>query len=151
MYINGKKSATEKYRNIKHYATIIFTEHPELTAQKISVGGDIEFTLTPWIEWYVDPNDNSKNISPEWWKKYSAIKHKRTSKEVNDKYNYQYVNLWNVLNALAALCVLEKYFYADLAKDDAPLGKTPNIVLTPYSKLFGILEFENGYLVLAEL
>jgi len=72
----------------------------------------------------------------------NAIKHKRTSKEVNYKYNYQYANLRNVLNALAALCVLEKYFYADLAKDDAPLGKTPNIVLTPYSKLFELLELK---------
>lgn len=148
-YINDKKSATENYSNIIDYARIILPEHSELTAQKISVSGDIEFTLAPWIEWSADANDNSKNVSPKWWKQYNAVKHKRTSKDVNDKYNYQFANLKNVLNALAALCVIEKYFYADLAKDEAPFGKAPNTVLTPYSKLFGLLAFETGYLVLA--
>lgn len=150
-YINYKKASKEKYSNIIDYARIILADHSELAAQKICVSGDVEFTLAPWIEWSANSNDNSPNASPQWWRQYNAIKHKRTGKDVNDKYNYQYANLENVINALAALCIIEKYFYADLAKDQAPLGITPNILLTPYSKLFGFIEFEHRYLALTEI
>lgn len=150
-YINHMKLVTEKYRNITDYARIILTEHSEITVEKISVSGDIEFSLAPWEEWSVKINDNSRNSSPKWWQKYNDVKHNRTNKDGNNKYNSQYANLQNVLNALSALCILEKYFYADVAKAEAPWGKIPNTVLSPHSRLFGYLDFENYYLTLAGL
>jgi len=92
--------------------------------------------LSPWKDW--------ENSTPNWWEKHNDIKHNRTGKLVNgkNKFNYQHANLYNVLNALAALYVLEKYFYKDLAERDAPIGKRPYILLEPSSKMFGFFDFD---------
>lgn len=73
--------------------------------------------LIPWKEWDFDPDDHRsgnkhRNITPGWWRKYNDIKHRRSDRDVTGKHNYQHASLYNVLNALAALYVLEKYFYA---------------------------------------
>lgn len=129
----------EKNKNINCYAKYILTERSEfdnnrtkITNQNIRLTEYIE--LTPWERWNV-------NNTPGWWKTYNQVKHTRSD-------NYQHANLNNVLNSLAALYVLEKYFYADLAKDEAEPGKIPNIIIDTASKLFGCLQFENQYLQL---
>jgi hypothetical protein len=144
-YICDKKKVFEKYKNINDYARIILQEHSELKDQKISISSDLEFT--PWKEWN---GASGKYKSPDWWIMHNNIKHKRTDKDNKANFNYQHANLKNVLNSLAALCLLEKYFYSDLAEDEAnvaQLGKISNTVITPYSKLFGFLELEKRYLV----
>lgn len=124
----------EEYKNINCYAKYILTERSEydndrtqIKDQNVQLSEHIE--LIPWKYWSV-------NNTPVWWKMYNKVKHTRSD-------NYLHANLYNVLNALAALYVLEKYFYVDLAKDEAPLGKTPYIAIEPASKLFGYLQLEN--------
>lgn len=73
--------------------------------------------LYPWEDWREDS-------SPEWWKYYNKIKHQRLEKEsgTNIPY-YKFANLMNVLNALAALYIVEQYYmysYNYLAEAEFP-------------------------------
>ncbi|HEY5583244.1 MAG TPA: hypothetical protein VIK78_01990 [Ruminiclostridium sp.] len=155
-YINDTTLITGEYRDIRDYANYILTQHPEIVEQNVQVSEESDCKLVPWKEWHLDPNDhkngkNPENVTPGWWRKYNDIKHRRSDKDTTGKNNYQHANLYNVLNSLAALYVLEKYFYADLTKDEAPLGKTPNIVLTPESKLFELFDSDIRFLVQANI
>jgi hypothetical protein len=53
-------------------------------------------------------NNWNKETSPQWWKSYNNVKHERTIK-------YMDGNLKNVLNALSALYILERYKIKDIA------------------------------------
>lgn len=155
-YIKDTTSITGKYRDIRDYPKYILKQHPEIVKQNVHLSGQSSCKVTPWEAWRYEPDDskgsnNLGNISPGWWRKYNDIKHSRSDKDSNGKYNYQYANLYNVLNALAALYILEKIFYADLAKEEAPVGKTPNIILMPVSKLFGLFDSDEKYLALTNI
>lgn len=155
-YIKDTTSISGKYCNIKDYAKYILTKHPELVSQNVYLSDKSDCELIPWEKWHFDPDDhrnsdNPQSVTPEWWQRYNDIKHGRSDKDNTGKYNYQYANLHNVLNALAALYILEKYFYADLARDEAPLGKAPYIVITPESKLFGLFDSDIEFLTLANI
>jgi len=60
--------------------------------------------LYPWEGW-------EESASPKWWTYYNKVKHQRLEKEpsTNIPY-YKFANLENVLNALAALYVVEQYY-----------------------------------------
>lgn len=60
--------------------------------------------LHPWEEW----NESS---APKWWTYYNKVKHQRLEKESEtDTPYYKFANLGNVLNALAALYIVEQYY-----------------------------------------
>lgn len=67
---------------------------------------------------------------PEWWTAYNEIKHNRyesaTQFDPSRKY-YQYANLRNVINALAALLSLELYAYRIIALSNNEPLFVPNI------------------------
>ncbi len=67
---------------------------------------------------------------PNWWTAYNEIKHNRfadaTKFDKTKKY-YQYANLDNVLNSLAALFSLELYAYKKLAQIENHQQFIPNI------------------------
>lgn len=83
---------------------------------------------------------------PEWWTVYNEIKHNRyeqaTQFDPTRKY-YQYANLRNVINSLAALLSLELYAYRFIAIRDnekvfAPTIKSIFTVKNSYWKDIGI-------------
>lgn len=60
--------------------------------------------LQPWKEW-------GENKAPFWWTMYNNVKHHRMEiDEKTEKPYYKYANLENVLNALAALFIVEQYY-----------------------------------------
>ncbi|MBZ9686811.1 hypothetical protein G9F72_010790 [Clostridium estertheticum] len=155
-YIKNKTSIAGSYCNIRDYAKYILTQHSEIVRETVHLSELRDCKLIPWEEWHFDPDghrsgSNLQNITPGWWRRYNDIKHNRSSKDANGKYNYQHASLYNILSALAALYVLEKYFYSDLAKDEAPTGKTPNVLIVPMSKLFEILDFDRSLITLANI
>lgn len=44
--------------------------------------------------------------SSSWWSDYNKIKHNRTEKDCNGRYNYQRANLKNILYAISSLYIL---------------------------------------------
>lgn len=60
--------------------------------------------LYPWKKW-------EESSSPKWWYYYNKVKHQRLELEpdTNIPY-YKFTNLENVLNALAALYIVEQYY-----------------------------------------
>jgi hypothetical protein len=77
--------------------------------------------------------------SPSWWSQYNYVKHYRSG-IFNNKHNYQYANLKNVISSLSALYILEKYIYEKI------IGA---IRIKPESTLFDRLEFEKRYITAA--
>lgn len=90
-FYNCKSSAS----NIQAYAAIILSSLPDITCSKVSIIGIDGVILTPLKFWIQTPYQ-----SPKWWKEYNAVKHNRFE-------NFNKANLENVLNALAALYILE--------------------------------------------
>lgn len=60
-----------------------------------------KINIKPFDEW-------NKNNSLKWWESYNDVKHERVAK-------YKKGNLKNVLNALSALYILERYKIKDIA------------------------------------
>lgn len=58
--------------------------------------------LTPWINW-------KDNKVPEWWTACNKVKHHRDE-------HYHQANLKNTINAVAALYVINLYFYKEQAE-----------------------------------
>ncbi len=79
--------------------------------------------------YFLFPFKNIDNL--DWWFKYNQVKHMRTYEK-----NYSYANLENVFNSLAALFLLETYYYNEHFSDSGI-----NIPM-PYSQIF---ESQNLY------
>lgn len=60
-----------------------------------------KINIKPFNQW-------DEENSPQWWKSYNDVKHERVAK-------YKKGNLKNVLNALSALYILERYKIKDIA------------------------------------
>ena len=81
--------------------------------------------LQPWIDW-------SEGEAPKWWTCYNKVKHHRLEKDsISEKINYKNANLENVLNALAALYIVEQYYLYnyDYSKE---IKTTPELELNPH-------------------
>lgn len=83
--------------------------------------------LKPWENW-------AEGKPPIWWTMYNKVKHHRmeTNEETQRQY-YKFANLGNVLNALAALYIVEEYYiYSyDFAKE---IKVTKEMELNPYMR-----------------
>lgn len=101
-----------------------------------------EIFLTPWkgfeVVTYKDKNKTLRykskngNGAPDWWKSYNKVKHSRTyyDGENPTERNYAKANLGNVINAFAALFILEKSYMENV-------GITNNLeAFADYSVLF---------------
>ena len=88
-----------------------------------------EFELNPWenykTEWVIGKKkqrycrivkeDNIK--TPEWWDAYTDVKHKRTVLDSKGILNYKKANLKNLSSAFAALYILERCFFNEIADE----------------------------------
>ena len=77
--------------------------------------------LVPWSKW-------ASNEIPIWWTAYNKVKHHR------DKQYYR-ANLHNTLNAVAALYIINLYFYKQEA-ESAQLLPMPSL-FRPTNEHFG--------------
>ena len=76
-----------------------------------------EYELQPWVKWVYVINGNGtypildKTVnakSPFWWNAYNSVKHERVSIGPGNRPNYMRANLKSVINALAALYIIEQ-------------------------------------------
>lgn len=122
--------ATTEKKNISNYATVILSTYPDIVNEKISVE-DRDITLQPFKNW--DVNRAAQSLS--WWDDFDKIKHNRYG-------NIDKANLENVLNAMAALFLLESKKIKDIATDNEP--DIPNVG----SDLFSVIGWEYHYIPL---
>lgn len=98
---------------------VVLENEPDIKSLEIQVRSE-GILVHPW---------NCSGI-PEWWTVYNKIKHKRyesaTHFDSARKY-YQYANLKNVINSLAALLSLELYAYRFIALRDKEKRFAPSI------------------------
>lgn len=89
--------------------------------------------LTPFLNWKEDK-------SPFWWENYNDVKHGRLN-------NFMVGNLENVLNALAALYILERYQLKNIV-DNSSNRNDPDIPDT-HSKIFNLSILSSNHVYLA--
>lgn len=95
--------ALNESNTMNDYRPRVLDKYPEIVKQTIVVE-EFSLTLTPFKDW------NTQSL--KWWKAYNSVKHNRYD-------NLSLACLENVVNALAALFLLElKYLKELTAKDD---------------------------------
>lgn len=101
-----------KAENISAYCKVIQSHFKYFNSETVYFYKS-RIELEPWGNW-------SYSKAPTWWTMYNNVKHHRmeTDKETNRQY-YKFANLGNVINALAALYIVEEYYvYSyDFAKE----------------------------------
>lgn len=96
---NDRKTITDYYNGI-------ILKYPNIKTQSVSVHL-LNSPIKPFCGWSL----KRPRKSLHWWNAYDSVKHGRID-------NYKLASLENVLNALAALYLLEMYYLKDVAKND---------------------------------
>lgn len=91
------------HRNIYDYRNTVRARIPELISETCSIPR-FGLELKPWSNW-----KGTQDKHPDWWHSYNAVKHHRDQ-------SFDQANLKNVLNAMAALAIVNLYLY----KEDTP-------------------------------
>jgi len=99
--------------NIGNYKTIIIKHHPNFATVKVHLPR-FGLTLTPWNKWRTE-------TQPLWWRAYTKVKYERQE-------HFAEANLKNVLNAVAALYVLQIFLYRKEA-EAGELNPNPQLFL----------------------
>lgn len=81
---------------INEYAEVVVSSKKGLCSQTVNFQR-FGLSMTPFSEW-------EQLSTPDWWKKHNGVKHNRGV-------NFRDANLGNVLNAFAALYLLNLYYY----------------------------------------
>ena len=97
-----KIDSSSKADSIIKYRTVIKKNVPNLPSFEVEIPR-WGMKLTPWSNW------NGRK-SPDWWTANNKIKHDRGN-------HFHESNLHNVLNSVAALFVLNLYFYPEEAEE----------------------------------
>ena len=78
---------------------LIISKQPNLHNKRID-------TKAPFEKQSFVPFAKLEKDNSSWWSDYNKIKHNRTGKDNNGRYNYKKANLKNVLHAIASLYIL---------------------------------------------
>lgn len=126
---NSSFTAT-KYTGINEWWFYITQSKPDILSAECTFRS--RNILQPWKSYVVIRNPNSVGkkyildtskcaATPNWWNAYNGAKHDRTK---NKGTNYRGANFRNVLNAMAALYILETQMLSDSfdARMDSQLG-----------------------------
>ncbi|MCO7227530.1 hypothetical protein [Pleionea sp. CnH1-48] len=103
-----------KADNINKYYPIVSQSIPNVLQFPVSLP-KWGMSLSPLSSW-------KEGCPPKWWTANNKVKHHR-----HEAKNYEKANLKNVLNSIAALYILNLYFYKEQAESGG---------LTPVQKLF---------------
>lgn len=93
-------------RDINDYYRKIVPKYKKIKAQKVIVNA-LNKPINPFNNW----SSKCPAESLKWWHAYNLVKHGRIE-------NFKLAKLENVLNALAALYLLEMYYLKDIVKED---------------------------------
>ncbi len=130
--------------NIQKWGFYIQRVIPDM--DRMQVKTPIEGSYRPWakfrIEQFVNKNgavgfryvahSHPKAESPDWWRAYNSVKHRRKQLVKPEKSEYESANLKNVIHALGGLYVMEQCF---LSQFDAA-----DIETVPPSSLFQLID-----------
>ena len=130
---------------IDAYCKCVLDHYADFPARTVKLK-DRGIQILPWEEWAYSIEIRGektilKVINPDWWKKYNKVKHTRTTinSETQLPY-YKLANQRNVLYSLAALFLLEMYYYRKLQQSH--FTTAPDMPGPP-SKLFDIENWGN--------
>lgn len=120
-----KINPASKATSINLYQNEIQAEFPQIHNATVSIP-KFALTLKPWDSWSL------VRTPPFWWQDYNKVKHHRSE-------HFHRATLKNLLNAVAALLLLEILYYQEQVSE-----------LTPLSKLFipnsFCVRFEQGFM-----
>ena len=129
---------------IKHWGYGITTHMCDCLSANVLFNGKIR--MAPWAKFGYEQYLNKRNATcyrkvpgkkmPTWWKDYNSVKHARTTIAEDGLVNYQLANFGNLVQAFAALYILE-VFYASVLE-----AKANTYEVTLNSKLFSMC-FDN--------
>ena len=108
--------------NIQKWGFYIQRVIPDMNC--IQVQTPIENAYCPWAKFRTEQYVDAKNAirfrytkdsspegeSPEWWRAYNSVKHRRKQLVKPEKSEYESANLKNVIHALGGLYVMEQCF-----------------------------------------
>lgn len=113
--------------NIQKWGYYIKKEYSNI--ENLNVIFNIDYKITPWHNWsYIKYKDgrgttrfklDKEKKTPEWWTAYNKVKHERTSHYKHGKLNYTRANQKNLINAFAALYILENLLMDRLNKENS--------------------------------
>lgn len=115
-----------KARNISAYCKVIQKHFKYFNSETIYFYKS-RIELKPWKNW-------SDINAPTWWTMYNNVKHHRMENDKATKRQYyKFANLGNVLNALAALYIIEEYYaysydYAKEIEITKTMELNPNLI-----------------------
>lgn len=121
-------------RTIDQYAEKVLRDSfwQKIVPQKVKVANT---ELSPFIEWKLLPEYKS----PDWWSSYNKVKHDRVK-------HLREANLKNVMNALAALYILENYLVKYITDKTHDTCDVPNDI----SHLFEMLDWRTNSIVIGK-
>lgn len=76
----------EKYNNLRNWKCVVKISYEEMN-------------LVPFAKF-------NENKSADWWQSYNKVKHFRNEQDKDERYNYEFANLKNILSSLSALYLL---------------------------------------------
>lgn len=120
-------------KNINHYYEKINSEYPNIKAQKVSILDKKDIILQPFKKW-----DKECPGQLEWWNSYNDIKHSRVLK-------FKEAKLENTINILAALFILEMYYFKTIFEEDEAEKDEKCDVPEICSNLFELENFNTCY------
>ena len=88
--------ASSNPSRIDEYAKVVLSSNKGLCSETVKFQR-FGLLITPFSDW-------EPGCAPVWWKKHNGVKHDRSV-------NFKDANLGNVLNSLAALYLLNLYYY----------------------------------------
>ena len=94
--------SSKHVKKIHEYYDVITEKYAYFKKESV-VFNKSKIQMKPWLNW-------TKEKAPSWWTYYNKVKHHRFEKNRNNKYNYKSANLKNIMNALAALYIVEQYY-----------------------------------------
>jgi len=118
--INPKFKGT----TLPEYCKCILDSNPLFPNANVMIRKMDSMLLAPWLGWSYKETTNKRGNhhidanNPEWWTKYNKIKHDRTTLcPGTGKAYYKYANQKNVLDALAALFIVDSYILNLMCKE----------------------------------
>ena len=91
--------------SIVDYKRILMNKYPKISKEIVTIDFHIYGKICPFDSW------NEENEPLSWWKTYNKVKHHRD--EIwKGKESYKHANQKSVIEALAALYVIEEYWTA---------------------------------------
>lgn len=110
--------------NISKWGFMLQKEFPQIEECSVSLVGYSD--IRPWANWSYESFEDKRGrirlrlrrgkTTPSWWKAYTNVKHARTTLQPGSSSNFIDACQGNVIDALAALFLLERLYLNELGK-----------------------------------